>query len=380
MFASEFFMKIVNAKVFTKDFNFANIDIEVNGTVFGTSFDNEIVDAKGLMAIPGLIDTHFHGSLGADFMDSTPKSLEKIAKYQVSVGVTSICPASMTMGLNEIASAFANAAHFKAKDDEADLVGIYMEGPFVSHLKLGAQNPKYVMAPDPLAFRQLQHTANGLVKVLAIAPEVPTALDTIKLLQNEVKVSIAHTGCSYDIALKAIENGAKRLTHTFNAMPGINHRSPGPILAAVDAPWCEAEIITDGVHIHPSAVRAAFKLFGPEKMILISDSMMAAGLDDGEYSLGGQAVFVEGRKATLKDGTIAGSATNLYDCMVTAVKEMQIPLVDAIRAATYNPARSIGILDKCGSIDYGKKADLLLIDEDLNLKAVLLRGKWVKSV
>lgn len=371
-------MKIINANVYTKDFTFKFEDIYIQDNKFSSQTTNdEVIDAKGLMAIPGLVDTHFHGAVGYDFMDGTVEALDAIARYEASIGVTSICPSTMTMAKEDIEKACINAANYQIKDDGANLVGIYMEGPFVSHQKIGAQNPNFVIEPSAQFFDDIQKKAQGLIKVMAIAPETNNGLQTIKDLKDKVLCSIAHTVCDYDIASEAIANGATRLTHLYNAMLPINHRKPGPIGAGFDAPWCEAEIICDNVHIHPSAVRIAFALFGVEQMILISDSMMAVGLEDGEYQLGGQKVHVKGSLATLDNGTIAGSATNLFNCMKIAHQQMKLPLEDVIRAASYNPARSIKALDKIGSIEVGKNADLLLIDDKLNLKAVMLRGKWL---
>lgn len=371
-------MKIINAQVFTLDFVFKKDEICVQGDKFtANSSDGDIVDAGNLYAIPGLIDIHFHGAVGYDFMDGTDKALRNIARYEASVGVTSICPATMTMSAEDILAACNNGRKFIADDECASLVGINMEGPFVSHQKVGAQNPAFVIKPDAAFFRKAQSASGNLIKLLAIAPETENGLETIRELKDEVLCSIAHTGADYDVAVKAIDNGATHITHLYNAMPSLHHREPGPIAAGSDAKWCEAEIICDGIHVHPAAVRAAFRLFGAERMILISDSMMACGLEDGVYQLGGQKVTVTHRKALLDNGTIAGSATNLFSCMKIAVQKMGLSLETAVRCATYNPARSIGVLNKVGTVENGKQADLLLVDDKLNLKAVLLRGKWL---
>lgn len=371
-------MKIINANVYTKDFVFKKQDIFIQDDKFAMSCsDNEVFDAQGLMAIPGLLDIHFHGAVGYDLMDATDKSLRSIAQYEASIGVTSICPASMTMSEDDILKAMENAAQFKADDKCANLVGIYMEGPFISPNKVGAQNPKFVQNPNLQFFNKAQQKARDLIKILAIAPETLNGIDTIKALQGKVQCSIAHTCATYDEAKEAVENGATHITHLFNAMPGFEHRNPGPIGACAEAKKCDAELICDGIHLHPSTVRLAFKLFGKEQIILISDSMMAVGLENGEYTLGGQKVFVKDRKATLQSGTIAGSATNLYECMKICHQQMGIALEDAIRAATYNPARSIGVLDKVGTIENNKSADLLLVDKDLNIKKIILRGKFL---
>ncbi len=368
-------MQIKNVQVYKPDFSFASGKIAIENDHFAAEASPEQeIDGQGLYAIPGLVDIHFHGANGHDFMEGTPEALSCIAKYEASCGVTAICPASMTMGREDILKACANAAAFTPAEDEASLLGVYMEGPFVSPHKVGAQNPAFVYCPDLEFFNEAQQAAAGLIRIMAIAPEEEGALDLIKAVHGKVLPSIAHTCATYDIATAAIAAGATHLTHLYNAMPELLHREPGPIGAGADAPWCEAEIICDGIHNHPGAVRAAFRQFGPERMILISDSMMAVGLPNGNYSLGGQAVTVKDRKALLDNGTIAGSATNLFDCMKIAHLHMGLPLETVVRCATYNPARSIGQLERVGSIEPGKEANLLLVDKDLNLKFVLLRG------
>ena len=255
------------------------------------------------------------------------------------------------------------------------LVGINMEGPFISPKKVGAQNPEYVHTADIEMFRRLQKRANGLIKLVDVAPEEPGALDFIRACRDEVRISIAHTCTDYDTAIAAFEAGATHMTHLYNAMPGITHRAPGPIIAALEK-GAEVELITDNVHIHPAMVRFTFRTFGDDHVILIADSMMACGLPDGQYSLGGQAVTVEGRRATLTEqpGTIAGSATCLYDCMKVAVREMNVPLESAVRAASENPARSIGIDADYGSLAAGRYGNVILADADLNIQAVIQKG------
>lgn len=389
-------MILTNATVYTRDFRFEpDCKIKIEGeriakvktaaqaaaccAAHGCSINDEVVDLQGLMVIPGLVDIHFHGAVGHDLMEGTEEALDAIAKYEAVSGVTAICPATMTMDESDIVKACANVRDYKIKDDGADVVGINMEGPFVSPKKVGAQNPKFVHAPDAEFFRRCNAAAGGKIKLMAIAPEEPNAMETIRELQNEVLSSIAHTCASYEVAAEAIASGATHITHLYNAMPGLAHRDPGPIAAGSDAQWCEAEIICDGIHIHPAAVRAAFRLFGPERMILISDSMMAVGLENGTYELGGQPVYVKDRRATLESGTIAGSATNLFDCMKIAHIKMGLPLETVVRCASYNPARSIKVLDNYGTIEENKMASLLVVDRDLNLKGVLLRGKWLKK-
>ena len=245
-----------------------------------------------------------------------------------------------------------------------------MEGPFLDPAKKGAHVEKWIAAPDVAFVRELNQDVDGLVRLVTLAPNMDGAEEFIKEMHEEVCISLGHTAADYDCASRAMKLGAHHVTHLYNAMQPFGHRAPGLIGAAMDDPECMAEMICDGYHIHPSAIRAAFRMFGPERVILISDSMRAAGMENGTYELGGQEVTVKDRKAVLKDGTLAGSATNLYGCMCKAV-EFGIPLEQAIMAATANPARSIGIFDRVGSIRIGKQADLLLASENLELKRVI---------
>ena len=259
----------------------------------------------------------------------------------------------------------------------AHLVGINMEGPFISPSKKGAQAAENIMHCDYEYFRQLQDAANGLIKLVDIAPEEPGAFEFIDKAKDETVISIAHTAADYDTAKEAIEHGASHATHLYNAMPSLHHRNPGVIGAVRDSQKCHVELICDGVHIHPSVIRATFAMFGAERMILISDSMRATGLEDGEYTLGGQPVTVRGNLATLHDGTIAGSATNLMDCMRFAINEAGISLEEAIMCATANPAKEINIFDEAGSISVGKKADFVLLNNALDIVSVYIDGKEI---
>ena len=371
-------MLIKNAFVYTPRHTFEKGSILIReGRIvpFGTPEEGEeVLDAEGLYALPGLVDIHFHGAMGKDFCDGTEEAIQTLADFEASKGVLAICPATMTFS-EEILNGVMDAAAAHKNGKGADLVGINMEGPFISPKKVGAQNPEYVHTADIEMFRRLQKRANGLIKLVDVAPEEPGALDFIRACCNEVRISIAHTCTDYDTAIAAFEAGATHMTHLYNAMPGITHRAPGPIIAALEK-GAEVELITDNVHIHPAMVRFTFRTFGDDHMILIADSMMACGLPDGQYSLGGQAVTVEGRRATLTEqpGTIAGSATCLYDCMKVAVREMNVPLESAVRAASENPARSIGIDADYGSLAAGRYGNVILADADLNIQAVIQKG------
>lgn len=372
-------MIIKNANIFTQDNRFVKGSIVVeNGRFVSISEQSEytgkVIEAEGLYMIPGLVDIHFHGCMGADMCDGTKEALDVITQYEASVGVTSICPATMTIPKDELSAVMRNAGAY-AYHGGAHLVGINMEGPFISPAKKGAQADENIMHCDYEYFSQLQDAAGGLIKLVDIAPEEAGAMEFIDKVKGTVVVSLAHTASDYDTAMEAIAHGASHATHLYNAMPPLNHRNPGVIGAVRDSDSCHVELICDGVHIHPSVIRATFAMFGAERMILISDSMRATGLDDGEYTLGGQPVTVKGNLAALHDGTIAGSATNLMDCMRFAVKHAGLPLETAVMCATSNPAKEIGIFDEVGSISAGKKADFVLLDQDLNLAGVYIDGK-----
>lgn len=374
-------MIIKNANIYTEDHRFLKGTVAVENGRFVSNAeadetDGRSVDAEGLYMIPGLVDIHFHGCMGADMCDGTEQALDVITTYEASVGVTSICPATMTIPKNELLAVMKNAGEYKYHGG-SHLVGINMEGPFISPSKKGAQAAENIMHCDYEYFSQLQKAANGLIKLVDIAPEEPGAMEFIDRAKGEVVISLAHTASDYDTAKKAIEHGASHATHLYNAMPPMNHRNPGVIGAVRDSEKCHVELICDGVHIHPSVIRATFAMFGAERMILISDSMRATGLEDGEYTLGGQPVTVKGNLATLHDGTIAGSATNLMDCMRFAVKEAGIPLETAVMCATENPAKEIGIFHETGSIAAGKKADFVLLDKELNIIGVYIDGKEI---
>ena len=382
-------MIIKNARVFTEDGSFMQGDVVVKDGRFDSvlertadtdaandSTQQEIIDASGLIMIPGLVDIHFHGCRGADMCDGTVEVLDVITSYEASVGVTSVCPATMTIPRDELLCVMKNAGDYTYHGG-AHLVGINMEGPFISPSKKGAQAAENIMHCDYEYFRQLQDAANGLIKLVDIAPEEPGAFEFIDKAKDETVISIAHTAADYDTAKEAIEHGASHATHLYNAMPSLHHRNPGVIGAVRDSQKCHVELICDGVHIHPSVIRATFAMFGAERIILISDSMRATGLEDGEYTLGGQPVTVRGNLATLHDGTIAGSATNLMDCMRFAINEAGISLEEAIMCATANPAKEINIFDEAGSISVGKKADFVLLNNALDIVSVYIDGKEI---
>ncbi len=372
-------MQFKNAMIYTENFRFEHGAFSVEEGKFARVLGEageDAIDLQGAYVIPGLIDVHNHGNSGADFSDGDDAGLLKMAKYLAANGVTSFAPASMTLPYEVLEKAFATARRLVDAQPEGASVlrGIQMEGPFFSEKKKGAQNGAYLRNPDFEAFRALNEGCGGLVKIVDVAPELEGSEEFIREASKLCTVSIAHTDADYDAARAGIAAGVTHLTHLYNAMPAIHHRKPGVIAAAAEAEGVSAELITDGQHVHPASVRLAFRMFGPERMVIISDALRCCGMPDGEYELGGQAVFLKDGIARLADGTIAGSATNLYDCMLRAIS-FGIPREDAVRAATYNPARQLGCLEIVGSIRNGKRADFVICDPELNRKSVWLAGK-----
>jgi N-acetylglucosamine-6-phosphate deacetylase len=373
-------MIIKGASLFSESDSFNKRDLFIDGEfISGEDCGGEVIDASGCLAIPGLVDIHLHGCVGREFHSADDDDMSAMTMYEASYGVTALCPTTLTLPEEmrtaascKLFSRYAAAGGSKG----AAVVGIYLEGPFISPNKLGAQNPNFVRAPDAALFRRLQKASGGLVKVLTVAPEMDGALDVIAELKDEVVISIAHTTADYETARAAFSRGALQVTHLYNAMPAFQHRAPGVVGAAFDAPHIRVELICDNIHIHPSVVRATLAMFGDDRVVMISDSMMATGLDDGEYEMGGLPVTVMGNMATLTHGgAIAGSVTNLMNCLRTAVNVMGVPLHTAVKCASTNPAKAIGAFDKRGSLAPGKYADVVILDRDLEIRRVILRGR-----
>ena len=350
-------------------------DLYTNGKIITASDevnDGKVIDAEGLYVLPGLVDIHTHGAVGHDFCDGDITGLKKIAEYEKSCGITSFCPTSMTFSESRLSKIFetVNNLHPSDNDNLARIAGINMEGPFIASSKKGAQNGDYIQNPDIEMFARLNEKCDNQIRIVTVAPELDGSMDFISKYQDKVTISLGHSDASYETAAAAIKAGATHVTHLFNAMPPLNHRNPGIIGAAADSENVMVEIICDGIHLHPSILRTAFKTFSDERVILISDSMEATGMPDGEYELGGQRVYKDGAHATLSDGTIAGSVSNLFDCMRNAIS-FGIPPESAIKAATCNPAKSIGLLGKIGTLAVNAYADIILLNKDFELVRVI---------
>ncbi len=373
-------MHFENAVVYGPDFHFHKGGFSVENRCFSavlSATEEPATDLDGAYVIPGLVDIHNHGNSGCDFSDGDVNGLFTIAKYLAKNGVTSFAPASMTLPEEQLAKAYTTAAEFskQPQKDCSVLRGIHMEGPFFSEKKKGAQNGTFLRLPDIEMFTRLNKAANGLIKIADIAPELPGSLEYIKRVAQICTVSIAHTDANYDQAKAAVEAGVTHITHLFNAMPPFLHRAPGVIGTAAESPNVRAELICDGTHVRESAVRGAIAMFGSERICLISDALSCCGMPKGEYMLGGQRIFLDGTIARLVDDpdTLAGSANNLFGIFRCACS-FGIPVEDAVRMASYNPACAIGAEKEVGSIENGKRSDFLVLNSDFSLRRVYLGG------
>ncbi len=368
-------MILKNGLVFTpKGFEKKDLQIDAFHRIAEeiTSSDTEIFDASDCYVVPGFIDIHTHGAVGADFCDADPAGLKRIAAYLKSCGITTFCPTSMTLPEERLKKIFETASVLMDAPAPASarIAGINMEGPFISAAKKGAQKKDYIKNPDSSMFFSLFHGCQDRIRFVTLAPELPGASAFIDAVKDVVSVSLGHSSADFDAAAAGFSRGANHVTHLFNGMEPLLHRDPGIPGAAADAcaasPDVFVELICDGIHIHPSMIRSAFRLFGEDHLILISDSMRACGMNDGTYELGGQSVTKTGNRATLADGTLAGSVTNLFSCFKNAVS-FGIPLTAALKAVTINPAKSLHMEHEIGQLLPGMEADLLVLSKDLDL-------------
>jgi len=370
---------IKNAKVLTGDFKFRETDVEIDYGKFvslNPLIDCEYIDADGKFMVPGLIDIHTHGAVGYDNSDTDEKAISAIAEFMIKNGTTSYAPTLMTISSEDILTVCDNVKNYiSAGERYAKIAGIHMEGPFFASEYKGAQNEAYIRNPDINEMHTIQKHSGNLVKLISLAPEKNGAYEFIEEFGEKLVISIGHSGADYDVAKAAIEKGVRHMTHTFNAMKPLKHREPNALGAAFESD-ITCECICDGLHIHPSVIRMLYKILGEDRLVLISDSIRAAGMDDGEYTLGGLNVIVKDKKATLTDGTIAGSTSTLLSCVKKAI-EFGIPSEIAFKSASLNPARVMGVDKYTGSIEVGKAADFLLLDKNYNLCAVYKDGKKI---
>lgn len=336
----------------------ADITVE-DGKIVSIEKTEELgTDFGGNKIYPGLIDVHGHGYVGHDTMEG---GLPEMADFQLANGTTTWYPTTMTMSAEDIIAACDADIDF---GHGANIPGFHMEGPFINVKYKGAQNEKFVIPPSMELFNKCKN-----IKKVTIAPEVEGAMEFIR--ECPAQISLGHTDADYDTVCEAFRAGATSLTHTYNVMPGIHHRAPGPIPAGVDC-GAYAELISDGVHVHPAAVRFLIKAYGTDKIVLVSDAIRATGLCDGEYSFGGQKINVSNGQARTEGGNLAGSTSTLFRCVKCAIS-FGIPEWDAVKMASENPARLMG-LNK-GKIEVGYDADFIIVDDDFNLVRAIARGE-----
>lgn len=375
-------MYLINAKYLDKDFRLAEGDIQVEegkivrtGPALPRKPEETAVDCAGYTIVPGFVDVHIHGCDGADTCDGTPEALHTMARFLLAHGVTSFCPTTMTTGREVIEKTLlaAKDLHDTPLEDGAKVAGVNMEGPFISKERKGAQKEEDIVAPNFPLFQELFDLSGGLVKLVDVAPEQPGGQEFVKKAKELCTVSIAHTVSNYDQAKEAFDWGVTHATHLFNAMSGLHHRDPGVVGAVLDDGRVRGELICDGQHIHPAVLKTAFRVLG-DRALIVSDSMRANGLPEGAaFDLGGQMVTVTGGKATLADGTIAGSVSNLHQEVKNLVS-WGVPFQQAVKSASLIPARAIGLDGEIGSIEPGKAADLVVLDQNLDIASV-----WVSQ-
>ncbi len=360
-------MILKNGRLAREDFELVCADLRTEGAriaEIGQKLTGDgALDCSGCLILPGFVDIHVHGCVGADTCDGEEDSIRKMARFLLTNGVTSFCPTTMTVSADEIRAALraARGCMDHPAEDGARVLGVNMEGPFISPNRRGAQNLQYVLDPDWELFRSLNEDCGGIVRLVDVAPERAGARELIENAKKICTVSIAHTECDYEGAKTAFSWGVTHATHLYNAMSGLTHRAPGVVGAVLDSPSVTAEIICDGFHIDPAVLRITFAALGESRTVVISDAMRAAGLSDGEYDLGGQAVSVRGGHALLADGTIAGSTTNLHQELKNLIS-YGIPVRQAVRSVTINPAREVGADGAVGSLAPGKLADAVVLD------------------
>jgi len=394
-------MLFKNGQVLNDDFKFVIGDIRVQGdkiVEIGEDLapqGDQVIDLIGKILIPGLIDIHIHGGGGVDYSNADAQGIMKMANYLGSIGVTSFLATSMALPAEELEKTYAITGEYIAEAGRGSgvnspvskLQGIHMEGPYFSFEKRGAQDESYLSDPDYGEFLEILKASQGTVKIVSIAPELPEGMDFVKSVNNiqggKPVVAIGHTVANYQQAKDAIEAGASHVTHLFNGMLPFMHRAPGVLGAVSEAQHVTVELISDGIHVHPSAIRLAFKLFGQGRLVLISDGLSPMGCDEsfepeGGYWCGHRRVFLKDGAAKLEDGTLAGSNTSLMDCVKKAV-EFGIAKEEAIKSASLNPAKVLGLEDNIGSIKVGKCADLIVMDGEWDIQTVYIGGKESKA-
>ena len=334
------------------------------------------LDLPGHWILPGFVDIHVHGGGGASFSSVRTQDILTVIDTHRRHGTTTMLASTVTGDLDDLAR---QAAFLSELAEQGDLAGVHFEGPFISPHRCGAHKPSLLRDPDPADVRKLLDASRGAARMVTLAPELPGGLDSVRLLAEQgVIAAVGHTDATYEATLRAIDAGATVATHLFNAMPPLHHRDPGPIAALLEDERVTVELVNDGVHLHPAILELAFHSAGADRVAFITDAMDAAGFGDGNYLLGPMAVEVTDGVARLVDGgSIAGSTLTLDTAFKRAVTIDHLPVQDAVRALSANPARLLGAYDRIGSLEPGKDADLVVLDAEFDLVGVMRKGRWV---
>ncbi|MFJ2227803.1 N-acetylglucosamine-6-phosphate deacetylase [Streptomyces halstedii] len=350
----------------------------VEGTrIAGSTPDGaRTVDLPGHWVVPGFVDMHNHGGGGASFATGTAEDVLTGVRTHRAHGSTTVVASTVTGDLDFLAR---QAGMLSELVEQGELAGIHFEGPFISPCRKGAHSEALLRDPDPAEVRKLVDAARGTAKMVTLATELPGGIESVRLLaEHGVIAAVGHTDATYEQTVAAIEAGATVATHLFNAMPALGHRAPGPIAALLEDERVTVELINDGTHLHPAALELAYHHAGAGRVALITDAMDAAGSADGDYLLGPLGVVVKDGVARLVDGgSIAGSTLTLDTAFRRAVTVDKIPVEDVVRSISANPARLLGLDDRVGSLEPGKDADLVVLDEDFTLRGVMRRGAWI---
>ncbi|MEV6022359.1 N-acetylglucosamine-6-phosphate deacetylase [Streptomyces sp. NPDC052036] len=337
--------------------------------------DAETVDVRGHWLVPGFVDLHNHGGGGASFSGTADDILTAVRTHRLH-GTTTLVASTVTDDMDVLVR---QAGLLSELAEQGDIAGIHFEGPFISPCRKGAHSEKLLRAPDPAEVRKLIDAARGRARMVTLATELPGGIDSVRLLaEHGVIAAIGHTDATYEQTVEAVDAGATVATHLFNAMPPLGHRTPGPIAALLEDERITVELIDDGTHLHPASLQLAFHHAGAARVAFITDAMDAAGSGDGRYMLGPLEVEVtDGVARLVQGGSIAGSTLTLDRAFRRAVTVDRLPVQDVVAAISANPARLLGVYDRVGSLEPGKDADLVLLDEEFALKGVMRRGAWV---
>ena len=356
--------------------------VEINpGQLLSDTETAEVIDLQGNYLAPGFIDLHTHGARGADTMDASKESLAEIADYKLQQGTTGFLATTLTASQEQLlAVSQAVVDYFAAEDYPDNLLGIHLEGPHINEEKKGAQNPDHIRQVTVEELQAIQEILEDKLKIITLAPEKEGTKELIQYaVENGIVVSAGHTNASWEEAKRGINWGLSHATHFFNGMKGLHHRKPGTVGAFLEAESPTIELIADGSHIHPAVINLILNCKSTDKVILVTDSMRAAGMEDGEYNLGGMQVIIKEGTARLESGNLAGSTANLNQILKNILEMTDLSLVEAVKLMTINPARKLGLANQVGSINLGKQGNLVVLDQQLNTRMTILEGEIVYS-